>query len=218
MLRVYYTRLSTKQLDYLAEQTIVLGEMNANPAVVQNPLFELVKVKHTTYRGVVIRQTYSGKGVDLKDSDTTRDKGHTALDRIVDGFAAFPTAKQAAALVLQGYFDETGNISSLSYADESVVLEKLIEKLNSAEGQAAIATLGIADEVAMFVQYQADFNRIYIEQIDANSDLRSQKTASGMRRELEDALRNYYGIVSAMSGIDPWNDIYMDLKELLKKF
>ena len=60
MLRVKYSGLSTKQLDYLGEQTIALSEINENKSVIMNPVFEQVKIKHGKYRMVVMKQTYSG--------------------------------------------------------------------------------------------------------------------------------------------------------------
>ena len=219
MLSISLSKVPTKNLDYLGEQTIVLSEMNSNPDVTANPLFLQLKTTYGRYNLVVIKKTYSGLGEDLKDCDLTRDKFYSNFVRIVDGFAAFAdTTKQAPAQLLQKIISETGSINGLSYAAESVVLNKLIEKLSAPDAQTAITALGIGEEVAKLADMQKKFDTLYAEQLDANSDLRQQSSASTMRKELENVLRSYYALVSAMSAVEPWKDIYSDLTELLKKF
>jgi len=219
MLSIAFSKLSTKQLDFLGEQTISLSEKNANKEVISNLLFHQLKSKHAEYRGVVIRQTYSGLGEALKNDDIIRGKSHSGIVNIVNGFAAFSdTAKQAPALLLQKIITETGFISRLNYAEESVVLNKLIERFSDPAAVEAIAIIGIDEEVEKLTNIQKRFDAMYTEQLDINSDLRQQPTASSMRRELEDILRSYYSLVSAFKNVVPWKDIYSDLNELLKKF
>ena len=220
MLRVSFSRISTKNLDYLGEQTIALSEKNHNQGVINNPLFERVRIVRFNYNLVVIKKTYSGMGSELQNDDIVRDKFFAAFVRIVDGFAAFDGAeKQAPAQLLQNIISETGSsVSKLSYTEESVVINKLIERLSAPEAANAVSDIGAVEEVAKLTEIQNKFDATYIEQLDANSDLRQQPSASNMRNELESALRNYYAFISSMNGIEPWKDIYSDLSELLKKF
>lgn len=219
MLKIGLTGLTTKQLDYLGEQTIALSEKNINREIADNILFRQVKTTHEQYRRVVMKQTFSGMGEEVKAADITRDKFYSGLARIISGFSVFDgTAKQDFALFLQKIISDTGSVSGLSYAEESVVLNKLLERLSADEARNAIAALGIAEEVEKLVAIQKNFDMLFTEQLDANSGLRQQPTASGMRKELESVLRNYFALVSAMRGVESWKDIYSDLGELLKKF
>ena len=219
MLKIGLTNLSTKQLDYLAEQTIALSEMNSNTEIIENPVFGQIKTVHRDYRAVVMKQTYSGLGESLSVKDIFRDNCYTNLSNIVSGFAMFEgSPKQAPSLHLKKIFDEAGSIVRLNYADESVVIEKVTERLSTPESKSAISALGITAEVSLFVNAQREFNELYLEQVNANSDLRQQPSASSMRGELENVLRSYYALVSGMSIVQPWKDIYSDLAELLKKF
>jgi hypothetical protein len=218
MLHVKLTLLSTKKLDNLAEQTILLSEQNANREIVTHPLFLSVKSSYEPYHANVIKPTFSGLGPEVAQLNLLRDNCHGGLKRVLRGFLAFSdTPKGKAAKQLLGYFDETGSIARLGYAEENVVLEKLIEKLNLPEARELIALLDLRQEVDQLIQRQADFESLYLRQIDANSGLRQQLSATTLRRELGNDLRNYYGYISVMSGIEPWKDIYADLKELIAK-
>ena len=219
MLSISLSKVTTKNLDYLGEQTIALSAINSNSDIVANVLFQQLKTTHAQYNQVVIKKTYSGLGEDLKNLDLTRDRFYSSIVRIVDAFAVFDgTAKQAPAQLLQKVISETGAINGLSYAAESIVLNKLTERFSVPDVQSAISTLGIGEEVTKLADTQKQFDTLYTEQLDANSDLRQQSSASAMRKELESVLRSYYALVSAMSAVEPWKDIYSDLTELLKKF
>ena len=219
MLLISFSKLSTKELAYLGEQTITLSERNSNQEVTSNPVFALLKTKHGTYHEQVMRQTYSGMGPDVQGDDFLRDNQHGGVRQIVRGFARFENSvKCKPAQLLQTYFNETGSINKLNYANESIVLDKLIEKFSTDEGKAAIATLGIKEEVDMFVQSHNNFKNRYTDQVDANSELRQQPSASTLRKEMENVLRGYFSLVSTMKNVNPWKDIYSDLNELLKKF
>lgn len=219
MLSISYSKLTTKKLDYLGEQTIILSEQNNHSEVTSNVLFQQVKTVHADYRVVVMKQTYSGMGAEVAAEDLTRDSFDLGLRKIINGYAAFTGSyKQEYALLLQKIFDQAGSITQLSYAEESIVIGKILEKLSVSDAKNAISALGIDEEVGMLQESQNRFNSLYTEQVDANSDLRQQSSATKMRKQLEDALRAYYGLVSAMSNVEPWKDIYSDLNELLKKF
>ena len=193
MLRISFTRISTKNLDYLGEQTIALSEKNSNQEVINNPLFEQVKTVRLNYNLIVIKKTYSGLGSELQNDDIARDKLFSAFVRIIDGFAAFDgSGKQASAQLLQNIISETGSsVTGLSYTEESVVINKLIERLAAPEAANAVSAIGAVEEVAKLTEVQKRFDALYTEQLDANSDLRQQPSASSMRKELENALRSY---------------------------
>jgi hypothetical protein len=218
MLHVKLTSLATKKLDNLAAQTVALSEQNANPEIANHPLLLAVKSAYAPYHQNIVKPTYSGMGPDLAAADLQRDNCHSGLRRLLRGYLSFgDTDRGQAAKQLLALFDETGSITRLSYAEENTVLEKLIEKLGQPEAQQPIDLLGVRPEVDRLVEAQARFSELYLRQIDANSQLRQEASASALRRELSYALRNYYGYVSAMSGLEGWKDIYADLKELIAK-
>ena len=71
----------------------------------------------------------------------------------------------------------------MNYADESVVVEKVCEQLLDDSNKSAIVALGILIEVNLLVNAQREFNELYIEQVNANSELRQQPSG----KELENA-------------------------------
>jgi hypothetical protein len=219
MLQIGLASLSTKKLDNLAEETLALSAQNEMKEIVTHPLFLSLKSSQELYNANVIKPTYSGMGSELAAADLLRDSYHAGLYRLLRGFATFKdTEKGQAAKKLLACFDETGSITRLSYTEETVVMEKLLDKLSTDSNKTLLNVLGIAAEVNLLSESQTDFDRLFLTQIDANSQLRQQPSATSLRSELEVALRNYFGYISAMHGIPPWNDLYTDMKELIKKY
>ena len=64
---------------------------------------------------------------------------------------------------------------------------------------------------------QMDFERLYSEQIEANAELRMEKSASALRKDLENTLRNYLKYIDAMKSVPNYKELYYELNELLKK-
>lgn len=217
MLSTNFSKYTTKGLDSLASNTIQITKRNVNPDVSNNPLFAVLTDTAAEYNRVVIKKTYSGKGTDVREKDMFRDRYHTSAKMILTGFSAFPTPKGKVAGKLLEVFDSSGSITRLKYTDESVILNDLLKKLDQQEAKELISILGIDEELAVLDTTQKEFEKLFVEQVDANSDLRQQPSASSLRNELEDALRNYFNYVSSLKKQKDWKDIYSDLTELLKK-
>jgi hypothetical protein len=219
MLQIGLTSLSTKMLGSLAEETLALSARNEMNEITAHPLYLSLKSSQELYHANVIKPVYSGLGPELAGADALRDRYHAGLHRLLRGFATFgDTDKGQAAKKLLACFDETGSVTRLNYAEETVVQEKLLDKLNTEANKALLDILGLTAEVGLLSESQATFNSLFLTQVDVNSQLRQQPSATSLRSELTAALRNYFGYISVMQGVAPWNDLYMDMKELVKKY
>ncbi len=218
MLSIRFSTLSTKGLAALAESCIQLTEQNANKEVAKSPLFEKIKTSYNEYNNNLIKPSYSGMGDFIRQQDIVQDRYYAASRRLLLGFAAFEGSRRAKqAQKLLKIYDRHGSPLNLTYAQESILLQKLFETLNLPENKATIAELGIEEEMELFEQAHKDFYRVYLSQIDANSELRQQPTATSLRKDLESALRDFFAFISAMRKLSDWQDIYNDLNEVLKK-
>lgn len=217
MIEISLSSLSTTNLGTLGNRTVDYSERTAEEEITTHPLLAPVKTETERYNAVVLKKIYSGMGSTVEGADLVRDNYHRSLKSIVAGYAGFTeTPKGVAAATLLQVFADTGSIYGLSYADESAVLDKFDEALELPANQAHIATIGMTDEVAAAQQAHAHFKTLFLDQAAANADLRKTPSASSIRHDLENALRNYYALVSAMRDIAPWDDLYLALVELTK--
>jgi len=217
MLRLSFNQLSTKVLGNLAERSIDLTDQTGNETIMNHPLALDVKNNFQQYDAVVIKRTFSGMGTDLVVADLLRENCDASLNKIISGFAAFKGMSQSDdAQQLLEIYSETGNIRDKSYADESVILNKRIEKLALPENKARIARLGLTLQVTKLEESQVAFNTLFLNQAQANSSLRMQASATSTRQYLEDSLRNYYGLITAMRNIAPWDTLYASIGEVVK--
>lgn len=219
MLRIAYSKLSTKVLGNLSNRSLEVISPAYQSGVLQyNPIVEVLKAKNKDYQDVVIKNTYSGLGDPVAQADMLRDRMFRNLRRMLQGMAAFShTSKGKAAEALLTVFEETGDINNLSYADENIVIRTLIKRLDEPENMGHLSTAVAKDEYEALRLAQSAFEKMSAEQTDANSALRQKMSASSTRRELEQALRNVFSLVSAMKDVAGWEDLYHDLDELLKE-
>ena len=63
---------------------------------------------------------------------------------------------------------------------------------------------------------QENFEQIYTEQVEANTDLRKTPSATALRRELEKTLRAYLDIVNIMKVQKDWEGVYQEINEIVK--
>ncbi len=217
MLKISFKKLSTKVLDNLGSRTLELVNQTADQQLITHPLTLALNTRYNEYNAVIIKKTFSGMGISIEEADLERDRLYMALKNLISGFAAFNgTPVSNAAQSLQAIFDEFGSIRGKNYAEESVIIDKLISRLSQPEVHAAIALLGITAQVSQLTQAQTTFTSLFLSQAEANSALRMQASATSIRKELEDALRNEYGFVTAMRNVAPWDALYASLSEVVK--
>jgi len=201
----------------LGERTIELSNQTGNEAIINHPLFLEVKSKFQEYDTVVIKRTFSGMGTNVITADLYRGRIDNSIHKIISGMAAIKGLDQSEdAQHLLDIYAETGDIRGKSYADESVIHKKRIEKFNLPENKERIARLGLTQQVNLYVETVTGFDALFLDQAQANSSLRQLSTATATRQYLEEALRNYFGFVTAMRHIAPYDALYASLSEVVK--
>lgn len=217
MLTLTYRDLSTKVLGNLADRTIELINQSAVDTVINNPLTAELKTRSEEYNTVVIKKTFSGMGVTIEEADLQRDNCDASLKRILAGLAGFKGTPQTdAANQLLSIYEETGSVYTKNYAEESVILDHRLSKLQEPANSALVIQLNLSPQVEAMLTAQTEFNRLYLTQAEANSALRQQHSASSIRKQLEDALRNLYGWINAQRNISPYDKLYADITEMIK--
>lgn len=218
MLRINFSKLSTKVLGNLANRALAVLLPYLETLMKDNPLVTILKTKNDNYQEVVIKKTYSGLGDPVGEADLHRDRMFRGLRRALQGLAAFgDTDAGKAAVKLLDIFDEVGDIDNLSYADQNIVMQKLVEHMDDAENQKLLAATNLTDPYIATKMSQTAFETISRQQTDANSLLRQTKSASASRKELENSLRNLFSVVSGMRTLPEWKPLYHDLDQLIKE-
>ncbi|MGP1436775.1 MAG: DUF6261 family protein [Phocaeicola sp.] len=213
---IAFTQLIVKVLGNLAFRTIAISKKIGNEEVATNVLLKKVEEVYALYDKLILKPIYSGQGKIVVEKDLERDTSYNGLRRVIQGLARFNSEKGNAAKKLLEIYEITGSINGLDYADESEVIKKTIAHMKSEEYAASITKAGLTEELADLEQKQKVFQETYLAQITSNAELRRQGTASGLRRDLEMALRSYYAYVWAMKNYEPWNKLYSELAELIK--
>ena len=217
MLTLTYRDLSTKVLGILADRTMELINQSAIDTAITNPLTAELKNRSEEYNTVVIKKTFSGMGITIEEADLQRDNCDASLKRILAGLAGFKGTPQTdAALQLLRIYEETGSVYNKNYAEESVILDRRLSKLQEPVNSSLVTQLHLTAQVEALLTAQTEFSRLFLTQAETNSALRQQHSASSIRQHLEDALRNLYGWINAQRNISPYDKLYTDMAEIIK--
>jgi len=104
----------------------------------------------------------------------------------------------------------------LSYSSETAQMKKLIEELEKPENLAKLNALSLTDAFTDMKTKQAAFEALFAEQAAANADLRTMRSASAIRKDLEKSLKSLLGLITAMKDVADWKLLYADVNELVK--
>jgi len=217
-MKIQLTRLTNSILGSLADQTIITSNKEQYIVVKNHPLLINLVTEHNNYISVFGRAAYSGLGTSVDKADMMRDGSFCGLKTILLGYVKLPGFQyQQDAIDLYAIFQQCGlDINTFSYADQSTEMDKLITDLSTPANLAKLENLNLTPYFETMKTAQADFKKIYSQQLEANSNLRLVQSASSTRHNLEDALRNYFGVVEGMKSLAGWTELYTELNELVK--
>ncbi len=208
---------STKGLDTIGRNVVYATRQNAQEAAKTNVLFVNVESEMNAYSPLVLKAATTGMSKEENAAMELVQKNYKRLKKMVDGHAEFPdTDKGKAAVALQSVFKRAGKLYRQKKGDLSASVENLLAELVKPELTAHIVALGIVPEAEALRAAKTAYDNVAGKRLDAKSDLRQTDSASIGRRKLEKALRNYLSFVTAMRGVEGWQDLYSDLNEIMK--
>ena len=212
-------RISTVALAALAEDVIKASKEGKHIIPEISPLLSALEQEYNTYKEAFVKQTYSGKGKELAKLDEERDDVFSQMRNYLKAFseAKFVPHYEEAKELYEILKQHDLGLDRKSYAEETALLKKLIESLNNPNNQSKLRAVGLDMTYEELKRKQMDFERLYSEQIEANAELRMEKSASSLRKDLENTLRNYLKYIDAMKSVPNYKELYYELNELLKK-
>lgn len=217
-MKITLRKLSTKDLATLVQRVISKSESGTYPVITNHPLLADLQTKYNDYDAVYTKLTFSGKGNDVATADQERDLAFTNLKAFLNGFRKLTTmANSQLAEELYQIFKQFGlNLDRLSYSSQTAQMKKLIEELEKPENVTKITALSLTPAFTDMKTKQTAFETLFAEQAGANADLRTMKTASGLRKELEQSLKSFLNLITAMKEVADWKLLYADINELVK--
>lgn len=217
-MKITLRKLSTKDLATLAQRTINTSESGNYPVIDAHPLLAELKLKYSDYDAVYTKMTFSGKGNDVATSDNERDLAFTTLKAFLNSYRKMLTLPNyQSAQDLYQIFKQFGlNLDRLSYSSETAQMKKLIEELEKPENTQKLTALSLTTAFIDMKDKQTAFELIFAEQAGANANLRQQKSASSIRKDLEKILKSYLNLITAMKDVSDWKLLYADISELVK--
>lgn len=217
-MKITLSRLSTKDLATLAQRIINLSDSGTYPVIKDHPLVAETKTKYADYDIVYAKLIYSGKGDNVAEADKERDISFSNLKAFLNGYRKLSSvSNHQSAEDLYQIFKLFGlELYKLSYSSETAQMKKLIEELEKPENIAKINALALTDAFADMKTKQAAFEAMFAEQASANADLRTMKSASAIRKDLEKSLKSLLGLITAMKDVADWKLLYADVNELVK--
>jgi len=217
-MKITLTNLSTKNLATLA-QRIINSSQSGNYTIIEgHPLLMALATSYSTYDAVYTKLTYSGKGKEVAAADKERDAAFSSIKAFLNGYRKLPfAANHTDAEALYTIFKQFGlNLDTLSYSAQTAQLKKLIEELEKPENTQRIENLTITTAFNDLKTKHQAFETVFAEQAEANADLRTIASASSTRKELEQRLRSYFSLITAMKDMPEWSKLYYDLNEIVK--
>jgi len=166
----------------------------------------------------ILRKPSAGKGLDVAVADEERDKAFSSLKAFLFGYRQLDSVPnfQAAADLYQIFVQFGLDIDRMSYSSQTAQMIKLIEALELPENTQKMALLNVSTAFGVMKTKQQDFENIYSIQVEANAELRQTQSASSIRRDLEQALKAYFNVLTSMQNVPDWKGVYGEVAELVK--
>ncbi len=217
-MEITLTRLTTKNLATLASRSITISGKPEYAVVVKNPLLERLQIVYGEYDGVYAKNNYSGMGSDVAAADHKVDGIFSGIKTVLLGYCRdVESSNHQDAMDLYAIIEKYGtDIDRYSYSEETAQMKKLIEELDQPVNVAKLEKVHLTENFARLKAAEARFSEIFGKQVEANAALRQTESASSLRRQLENALRNYFALVSSMRAVDGWTALDAELTEAVK--
>ncbi len=217
-MKITLAKLSTKDLATLAQRTINTSESGKYSVITAHPLLADLKLKYSDYDLVYAKQIYSGKGVEVAEADKHRDLAFVTLKSFLNSYRKMLLLPnyQSAEDLYQVFKIFGLDLYKISYSSQTAQMKKLIEELEKPENSQKLKALSLEDAFTDMKTKQTDFEKLFAAQASANADLRNQKSASGIRKDLEKSLKSFLNLITAMKDVSDWKLFYADVNELVK--
>lgn len=213
---IAFHKLTTKNLAALAQRVIYASKNGAYQAPAGNELLQKLEKESGEYDKVYVKQTYSGKGHEVKKADTERTDLYCALRSYLRSYSLLTMLLDAAEAGALHQLMQRFDLRQLTYAAKTAQLEKLLKELQQPAQAEHLSKLHLTPAFDELRARHLTFETLFAEQAEANAALRAMPSATAQRRQLEGALRDYLRFLTAMRSDAAWAPLYAEINELVK--
>ena len=220
-MKINIKKLTLANLGSLSNSTISISKYPTYNSILENnPLLDRLQTQYSYFFDSFEKKTYSGLGVELRNLDKKVDKTLNGFKKLIKGYAEQPVASTAkGAELLLATMKQIGlSISVVSYGSQIEYIDKLISEYSKPANKSYIMGLGLTLVFDNLKSIQEEFKMLFLVQVKENAKLREIPSASNIRPQLEDALESFFNLVRSMKAIPVWENLYMDLNQLIKSY
>jgi len=218
IMKITLSRLSVASLDWLAGITIEESMTEKYSVAKDHPLLAMLQTEYDRYAEVFDKKAYSGMGKLVAKADVRRNETFVGLKFCIYGLSKVEgsNAQQDAADLYSIIKWHGLDLNRKNYMSKSAILSKLIEELSLPENKLKLERIHLTEVFGLLSAAQDDFDRLALEQMSANAQLRMMESSTALRGNMEKALGNYFRIVTAMKDFDGWTELHELLNESAK--
>lgn len=211
------SRIPVASLGATAGRVVETAKESSIPDVVNDTAFTNLEQKSNTYRQSINKKLYSDLTDDAVQLDKNRDSFSTGMRQYVKSMLNSPVqAMHDAAVVVSKVLDRYVGVEALPYGDESENLHNMVAELRAPSLQSSVATLNLKDWIDAIDKANNDFEHMILQRSNDEVVIQKVKSASSQRRDLEQALRDYFEYVHALVVIKKTEE-YIDFEQKLYK-
>lgn len=217
-MKISVTNLKTTTLASLVERLVAVSKSGKYPEVENHPLLEIIETNYGSYKTLLGKVSFSGKGESVASADKERGSVFSGLKNYLKACAGVPLLPNASlASGLYEIVQKHGkDLNKKSYSDQTILLNRIIEELSKAENQEKLSKLKLENTFNELKAKQSAFEKLISHQTEANAELRQTKSASEIRKDLEKSVRNYLNFIASMEALPEWLPLYSEVKEIVK--
>lgn len=183
--------------------------------VVTDTAFTNLEQKSEAYRKSINKRKYSELTDEMVLLDKNRDSLSVGMRQYVMSQLNSPVkAMHDAAVPVSQVLDRYVGVEVLPYGDESENLRNMIAELRASGLQANITTLNLKEWIDATEKANDDFETKIRQRGDDVVAIHEVKSASSQRRELEQALRDYFEFVHALVLVKK-TEVYINFEKKL---
>ncbi len=186
--------------------------------VVTDTAYTNLEQKSEKYRQSINKRRYSELTDEMVALDKNRDSLSSGMRKYVASQLDSPVVSMSdAALKVQRVLDRFVGVEVLSFGDESVNLRNMVAELRATGLQASVTTLNLKPWIDAIETANEAFELKIRERGDDVVAIHEVKSASVLRRELEQALRDYFEFVHALVILKKTDDLKNFEKRLYER-
>ncbi|HBX47002.1 hypothetical protein [Limibacterium fermenti] len=214
-MKISLSKQTNEGLGALGTSTVEATKTNGLEAALASPVYKTLETVAPEYNSKVLDPAFSGLGPEASAILRKSRKQFSSLNKIFKSLTDFPDTekgKTAAALYLLS--KAVGNVYAKTASETYLALLTFSNQINTEANAANVTAVGTVDEVAVFTKSVADLGKTRLEQSAIDSSLRSDPSATSLRPKLEDALKDYYSLLTGMRKQSGWDKLYSDISEV----